>query len=74
MPESVKKKIGVISMVRNDQFFIPKWIDYYGSQFGHENLFLILDGHDQEYPAGSEAVNVIRIPREKQTRSRGDKN
>jgi hypothetical protein len=74
MPESVKKKIGVISMVRNDQFFIPKWIDYYGSQFGHENLFLILDGHDQEYPAGSEALNVIRLPREKQTRSRGDKN
>lgn len=74
MPDSAKKKIGVISMARNDQFFIPKWIDYYGSQFGYENLFLILDGHDQDFPSGSEPVNVIRIPREKQSRSRGDKN
>lgn len=74
MPDSAKKKIGVISMARNDQFFIPKWIDYYGSQFGYENLFLVLDGHDQDFPFGEEQVNVIRIPREKQSRSRGDKN
>lgn len=74
MPESAKKKIGVISMARNDQFFIPKWIDYYGSQFGHENLYLILDGHDQELPAADKSVNIIRIPREKHSRSKGDKN
>jgi hypothetical protein len=74
MPDIVKKKIGVISMARNDHFFIPKWIDYYGTQFGYENLFLILDGHDQEFPPGGEAINVIRIPREKQSRSKGDKN
>lgn len=61
-------------MARNDQFFISKWIEYYGSQFGHENLFLILDGHDQDIPPEGGAINVIRIPREKQSRSRGDKN
>mgnify|MGYP006967044304 FL=1 len=74
MPDYAKKKIGVISMARNDQFFIPKWIEYYGTQFGQENLFLILDGHDQDFPQGVGPVNIIRIPREKQSRSRGDKN
>lgn len=73
MPDISKKKIGVISMARNDQFFIPKWMDYYGSQFGHGNLFLLLDGQDQEIPSGGEAINVIRMPREKRNRSGGDK-
>ena len=69
-----KKNIGVISMARNDQFFISKWIDYYGAQVGHDNLFLILDGHDQDFPGSGKPVNVIRIPREKQSRARGDQN
>ena len=61
-------------MVRNDRFFIPKWIEYYGAQLGHENLFLILDGHDQAFPEGHETINVIRIPRQKLNRASGDKN
>jgi hypothetical protein len=69
-----RKKIGIVSMVRNDRFFIPKWIDYYGRQLGYENLYLILDGHDQAFPEGPEAVNVIRIPRKKLNRDRGDRN
>ena len=68
------KKIGVVSMVRNDRFFIPKWMEYYGAQLGHENLFLILDGQDQDFPEGHETINVIRIPRQKLNRASGDKN
>jgi len=68
------KKIGVVSMVRNDRFFIPKWMEYYGAQLGHDNLFLILDGHDQAFPEGHETINVIRIPRQKLNRASGDKN
>lgn len=68
------KKIGIVSMVRNDRFFIPKWIDYYGAQLGNENLYLILDGHDQAFPEGHETINVIRIPRQKQSRTSGDRN
>jgi hypothetical protein len=74
MSGNSRKKIGVVSMVRNDRFFIPKWIEYYGSQFGHENLYLILDGHDQAFPEGHEAINVIRIPRQKLNRASGDRN
>lgn len=69
-----QKKIGVVSMVRNDQFFIPKWIEYYGAIAGYENLYLILDGHDQELPQGSAPINSIRIPGQKLKRASGDKN
>jgi len=61
-------------MARNDEFFIRKWIDYYGRQFGRENLFLILDGHDQALPEGHETINVIRLPHAAMSRSRGDRN
>jgi len=74
MSENNHKKIGIVSMARNDRFFIPKWIEYYGSQLGHENLFLILDGHDQAIPDGHDSINVIRIPQKKLNRDRGDRN
>jgi hypothetical protein len=68
------KTIGVISMARNDDFFIPKWISYYGRQFGYENLFLILDGLDQLLPGEHERINVIRLPHRTLRRARGDSN
>ena len=74
MSEGNRKKIGAVSMVRNDQFFIPRWIDYYGKELGHENLFLFIDGHDQPLPEDHAAINVIRLPRQRLNRSRGDKN
>jgi hypothetical protein len=74
MSGGTRKKIAAVSMVRNDQFFIQKWIDYYGRELGHENLYLFLDGHDQSYPEGHETINVIRIPGQRLSRSRGDRN
>ena len=74
MSGNSRKKIGVVSMVRNDRFFIQKWIEYYGTQLGYENLFLIMDGHDQAFPEGNGTINVIRIPRVKLNRDRGDRN
>jgi hypothetical protein len=74
MTSSIPRKIGVISMARNDTFFVPRWINYYGTQVGHENLFLILDGHDQSLPAGHERINVIRLPQREMGRAKGDRN
>lgn len=68
------KKIAVISMVRNDDFFVPKWVDYYQKQLGAENLFLILDGHDQPLPEAHDRINVIRVPHRKLSRAEGDRN
>ncbi len=66
-------KIAVISMVRNANFFASRWIKYYGQQLGNENLFLIIDGHDQPLPEGHEHINLIRLPGREQSRSRGDR-
>ncbi|MCL1867999.1 MAG: glycosyltransferase family 2 protein [Paludibacter sp.] len=52
------KKIAVITMARNDEFFLNKWITYYGRQFGQENLFVYLDGKDQKPPAEAGKANI----------------
>ena len=50
MKDNINKNIAILSMARNDNFFIAKWIDYYSQIFGFNNLFLILDGFDQPSP------------------------
>lgn len=45
-------------MARNDEFFLNKWIEYYGAQFGEENLYVFLDGEDQELPAKAGRANI----------------
>ena len=56
------KRICALTTVRNDRIFLAKWIEHYGSALGPENLFVILDGHDQQPPANAAAVNLIRLP------------
>ncbi len=68
------KNIAVISMMRNDNFFVNKWIDYYGKQFGKLNLFLVLDGQDQVLPENHGLINVIRVPHTPLGRAGGDRN
>ena len=68
------KKIAVISMAREDDFFVSKWAAYYGKQLGMENLFLILDGSDQSVPEDCRIINVFRLPRLEQGRAKGDRN
>lgn len=49
-------------MVRNDVFFLSKWISYYGGELGTENLFVFIDGEDQPIPEGlpREHVTVFK--------------
>ncbi len=55
------KRIAAITTVRNDEFFLRKWVKYYGEQLGEENLYVFLDGKDQEIPAWCPNVNVEAI-------------
>lgn len=59
----MEKRICAITMVRNDAVFIRKWVDYYGAELGRKNLFIILDGHDQEMPDGCDGANAIFLPK-----------
>lgn len=52
------KKICAITMARNDEFFLNRWIAYYGSQLGEENLYIFLDGEDQPIPKKAGKTNV----------------
>ncbi|MDB2327666.1 hypothetical protein OAM55_01070 [Flavobacteriaceae bacterium] len=67
------KEIAVVSMVRNDTFFADKWISYYGNQFGFQNLFLFIDGMDQELPSLAAKINCFQIPHEELSRAKGDR-
>ena len=44
------KRIAAITMVRNDEFFLRKWVEYYGRELGKENLYIFFDGTDQTVP------------------------
>ncbi|EMS32458.1 hypothetical protein C943_01185 [Mariniradius saccharolyticus AK6] len=53
------KSICVITMARHDNFFLEKWIKYYGHQIGEEHLYIYLDGKDQDPPKHSGKANII---------------
>ncbi len=55
------KRIAAITTVRNDEFFLRKWVRYYGEQLGEENLYVFLDGKDQQIPEWCPGVNVEAI-------------
>jgi hypothetical protein len=57
------KKICAITMARNDEFFLNRWIEYYGKELGEEHLYVYLDGVDQPVPANAGKANVIHQER-----------
>ena len=51
-------------MVRNDDFFLRKWVEYYGRELGKENLYIYYDGEDQvigDFCQGTNAYHHSRI-------------
>lgn len=67
------KKIAAVTMARNDEFFLSRWIAYYGRELGRENLYVLLDGEEQQMPPDSEGVNVTRLPHIEQLVAQGDR-
>ncbi|WP_161556086.1 glycosyltransferase family 2 protein [Mangrovicoccus ximenensis] len=60
--------IACVTMMKDEDFFLPIWFRYYSRLFGAENLF-ILDHCSAQHPAGmlpgepgAERLNVFRIP------------
>ena len=67
------KKIAAITMARNDEFFLKRWVAYYGRELGVENLYIILDGTDQDEPENANGANMIKLPHTDMSRAAGDK-
>jgi len=58
------KKIAVVTMARNDEFFLNRWVAYYGPLLGEENLYIYMDGLDQKAPAGAGKANVKLVEKQ----------
>lgn len=67
------KKIAAITMARNDEFFLNRWIKYYGGLLGEENLHIYLDGLDQKTPSGAGKANITKLPHKEEQVQKGDK-
>lgn len=67
------KRIAAITMARNDTFFLSRWIEYYGREIGTENLYIYLDGTDQEIPKNAGAAHITKLPHTDMSRAAGDK-
>ena len=67
------KRIAAITMARNDDFFLTRWIKYYGGEIGDENLYIYLDGLDQKIPVNAGNVHIHKLPHTDMTRADGDK-
>ena len=67
------KRIAAITMARNDEFFLNRWIEYYGKNLGAENLYIYLDGTDQRTPAAAGNAHITKLPHKEEERQKGDK-
>ena len=67
------KRIAALTMVRNDDFFLHKWIDYYGRELGRENLYVFFDGLDQHIPGFCAGTNTLAVEKIGNTRAGSDK-
>lgn len=67
------KRIAAITMARNDEFFLNRWIKYYGGILGEENLYIYLDGLDQKTPSGAGKANITKLPHKEEQVQKGDK-
>ena len=57
MPE-----IAVVTMVRDDPFFLEIWLRYYGNMFGRENCYIVNHGRGEQVSDMAKGCNVIGIP------------
>lgn len=57
-------KVFAMTFAYNESFFLPRWVAYYSSQLGAENLFVIDHGSTDLSTQGLGRVNIIRVPRE----------
>lgn len=73
MTKKPLKRIAAITMARNDEFFLSRWVKYYGDAIGTENLYIYLDGTDQVIPENAGAAHITKLPHTDMSRAAGDK-
>ena len=56
-------RIAAVTMARNAGDFLRKWVSWYGAQLGEANLYIFLDGEDQEVPPFTRECHVKVVQR-----------
>jgi len=54
--------VAVVTMVRDDTFFLKTWLRHYGDLFGRENCYVINHGRGEAVNKLAEGCNIIGIP------------
>lgn len=60
----MQSTVAVVTMVRDDLFFLKIWLDHYGAQFGRENLYIVNHGRGEDVARLAQGCNIIGIPGE----------
>ncbi len=55
-------KVAILTTVRDDDFFLKKWVDYYGGLFGKEALYVINHGNQPAVRNIAAGCNLFPIP------------
>ena len=58
----MKSNVAVITTVRDDDFFLERWVRYYGGFFGRENLYVINHGNQERVRELARGCNLFPIP------------
>lgn len=51
-----------LTMVRDDDFFLDRWVRYYGDMFGREACYVVNHGNQEAVRRIAEGCNIIAIP------------
>lgn len=73
MNSQFKARICAVTTSRNDNFFLSRWIEWYGGLIGKENLFIFLDGRDQQIPENAGGAHVTAVDHVVEKVAAGDK-
>ncbi|HEY4042180.1 MAG TPA: hypothetical protein VGM32_10120 [Rhodopila sp.] len=57
-------RLAAFTIVYNEYTVLPLWAQYYGSQFGESNLYIIDQGSERPYGGLHPDINIIRLPRD----------
>ncbi|MFD1508691.1 hypothetical protein [Lacimonas salitolerans] len=58
----MQSRVAVITTVRDDDFFLNKWVEYYGGFFGKEALYVINHGNQAAVREIAAGCNLFPIP------------
>lgn len=54
--------VAALTMVKDDYFFLEKWVAHYGDQFGRDKLYVVSHGNDPKIREIAKDCSLIVIP------------